>query len=116
MEPTYETRIGVTGLESVGGVARLELQGRIDAFVATDLAHASRQLLAHDRDVEVSCEHVENVDLSALQILVALRSGLQGRGKRLRLVSTSAQVTQAVHLAGLANILPLADVRDEAPE
>ena len=110
MEPEYETRIGINEDDET---ACLLLQGRIDAFVAGELHQAAQQLLDRSLNVTVVCEHVEHMDTSAVQILLALQSGLQHKGQRLRLTSASAQVQQLLDIAGVARLLLPAQMSDQ---
>ena len=107
MEPEYETHIGINEDEET---LCLMLQGRIDAFVAGELRQAAQQLLDRSQDVHVVCEQVEHIDTSAVQILLALQSGLQNKGQCMRLTSASAQVQQLLNIAGLARLLLPAEV------
>lgn len=103
MESGYETDVKLISEDEEH--AQLVLQGRVDAFVATDLYRLGCKLIALGRPVQVVCQHVEYIDVSALQILLALQAELRQTGHALVLMSPSAAMQQAVRIAGLGSLL-----------
>ena len=83
----------------------LVLRGDVNIYCAGVLHELADTLLQEQEDVVVSCEELAHLDASALQILLALRQGLQARGSSVRLTGVSAELDILLQLAGVKNVL-----------
>ena len=79
----------------------LVLRGDVNIYCAGLFHELADSLLQEQVDVVVSCEGLAHVDTSALQLLLALRQGLEARGGSLRLECTSADLESLLQLAGV---------------
>jgi len=61
----------------------LHLSGIVDIFEATTLHEAARTALEDDKanSLRLDLTHVERLDISALQILLALKAGVIAQGR-----------------------------------
>jgi anti-anti-sigma factor len=84
----------------------IQIQGTLDVFLAHRLAEVALECLDAGLDTVVRCETLERMDASALQVLVALRKDLAGRGQWLWFSDVSAKVREYLALAGLHDIDP----------
>ncbi len=80
METEQQRAIDVTGQD---GKPVLVLCGTIDVTLAKELHQTACQLAERGQDTAVGCKSIEYIDLSALQILLALKEELKARGKTL---------------------------------
>lgn len=85
----------------------LKLVGEMRPQHAAELQRAALQAVARGRDVVVRCERLQSLDLTSLQILVALREALAAHGKTLQLAELSAAAAATIALAGLREPLGL---------
>lgn len=100
-----ETPTGVA-VESTATAARLTLCGAIDLFTAGELCESARACARLGLDVEVDCSSLENLDASALQILLALHRRLQQEGQsRLKMTGLSERVATYLGQAGALTLL-----------
>jgi anti-anti-sigma factor len=83
----------------------LVLRGDVDIYCAGLLHELADTLLQEQGDVVVPCQGLTHLDTSALQIVLALRNGLQARGRSLRLTGVSAEPEILLELAGVKNAL-----------
>ena len=83
----------------------LQLQGTIDVFVAADLHTTAKQLTRIGKDVNVTCALTEGLDVSAVQILLALQADLHTKGKSLVMTDVSPSVEKRLADGGVANSL-----------
>lgn len=67
---------------------------------AGELHDLARSLAAGGNVVELECSEVGRVDLSALQVLLALSRSLAAKGGGLKLAAPSATLTNALALTG----------------
>lgn len=87
------------------GRQELHLHGEVNIFAASQLHQEAVRLVESGQDVRVCCEHVDSLDASALQILVALSNALASQGKALQLSGVSQELLGTIRLAGLAQRL-----------
>lgn len=88
----------------------IALRGSVDVTVASQLLDMARQVAGGQDDVIVDGEGVERFDLSAVQILLALRRAMVA-GRRFRLAQISSAGRRFIELSGTAaELLP-----DEPP-
>jgi ABC-type transporter Mla MlaB component len=83
----------------------LELEGALSVGVACAVKEAACQRLRGAGDVAVSCARLEQIDASAVQILLALKRELAEDGRALALQEVPPGLRPVFALAGL---LPLA--------
>jgi anti-anti-sigma factor len=84
----------------------IQAQGTLDVFLAHRLAEVALECLDAGLDTVVRCETLERMDASALQVLVALRRDLAGKGHELWFTDVSANVREYLGIAGLHDIDP----------
>ncbi len=89
----------------IEGNGTLLLQGTADVFGAAELHQTALALLARGEDAVVDCHGLEHVDGSTLQVLLALRTGMRTKGKKLRMEGVSARIEKIVQIAGLSDLL-----------
>ena len=82
------------------GNGLLMLCGSIDITCVEDLRQAALQLLEQGRHTTAGCEQVDYIDTAALQILLALKTGLAAYKKGFQLEGTSTQLIDLLHLTG----------------
>ncbi|HEX3313954.1 MAG TPA: STAS domain-containing protein [Gemmataceae bacterium] len=80
---------------------RLVLHGNVSAGSAERLHQTALEAVALGTDVTADLAAVEELDASALQILIALRRTLGTRGRELRLAGASSPLNESLRLAGL---------------
>lgn len=102
MEQNQDSPVYFTDRE---GKPLLLLQGAVDIFSAEQLHQAALQALERGEDVVVECAKTEQLGSAALQILLALKDGLRGRGKRLLLQGAPPHVLTQLQLTGLTSVL-----------
>lgn len=83
------------------GRPTLSLSGSVDIFVAKELYEAACALLDREEDIAVQWAVVEAVDVSALQILLALQAGLRAKGRRLQFDECSPTIRRFLAVGGL---------------
>lgn len=86
--------------------AKLRLEGQVDVRCAEDMRMAAIELLAANKPVRVDCSKLTHLDLSVLQILLALRLGLKRHDLYLDEIPES--VRTIVQHCGLADHLVVA--------
>ncbi len=79
----------------------VRLTGVVNIIAADALLTAARATVTAGGQVSVECTDAESFDMSALQILVALRRELDRQGRSLRLLNLGKQATEDIALAGL---------------
>jgi len=89
------------------GLPAIRLTGEIGPTHAAELHRMAVQLAEQDQNVVVDCEPLESLDLSSLQILIALRESLASQNKTMRFAELSAEVSEMISLAGLRASLGL---------
>jgi anti-anti-sigma regulatory factor len=81
--------------------ARLVLKGNVTVVSAERLHRTALESLELNADVTADLGAADDLDASALQILLALRRSLQARGRNLRLAGSSPLLDESLRLAGL---------------
>jgi anti-anti-sigma factor len=102
VEQNQEAPIFLTELD---GKPMLVFQGAVDIFSAEQLHRLALSLAERGEDAVVNCEKAEQIGSAACQILLTLKDGLGGKGKRLLLQGVSDAVTHQLRTAGLASVL-----------
>ena len=87
------------------GKTLLILQGTVDVASAEQLHNAACQVAERRTDVAVECGPIEHIDLSALQILLALQQALHAQSNKFRLQNIPAVFAEQCKLAGLSQAL-----------
>jgi len=91
------------------------LYGEHDLSTATELAEQLEQLVDAGERVVVDLSKVDYIDSSVLNNLVRANARARTHGLRLTLqIGTAAVVGRIVEITGLRDLLPIADLRDEA--
>lgn len=85
----------------------LRLTGEIGPLHAADLHRVAVQLVEQRRDVLVRCDQLQSLDLTSLQILVALRDALTAQSTTLHWADLSPEVIDTITLTGLCDSLGL---------
>jgi len=81
----------------------LELDGEVTVFAASQLHQEAVRLATSGQDVTVCCEHLDAIDASTLQVLVALKEALGRQGKSIQFSGMSEDLLGTIRLAGLAD-------------
>jgi len=68
-------------LERQGTLRRIRLQGAVDIASAAELKRLLLEALAEGSELQVSCERVEDLDVTAVQLLAAARRAALAAGK-----------------------------------
>lgn len=92
-------------MDESGAPPLLELSGAVDVRCAAELRAAAIALARRGTDVRIDCEAVERLDVTALQILLALDAHLRAAGKHLRLTSVPAGLEDQLRAAGADAVL-----------
>lgn len=79
----------------------LHLSGRVSIEMVTDLHFAGEELLTRGQDVRIDCSGAEELDLAAIQLLIALAMDLNNRGRECRVVGVPAETGNLMRHAGL---------------
>jgi anti-anti-sigma regulatory factor len=87
----------------------LKLVGDVGVFLAADLHRCCVQISREASSVTIDCRQAASLDVAALQILVALKDSLAAQGGTFAVTGMAADVTDAVHLAGLGGRLGIDD-------
>jgi anti-anti-sigma factor len=90
------------------GEQRLILTGILDAYLAEDLHHCALGLLEAGRDIAVDLSEVDSMDVSTMQILLALRGDLISLGRRFVVPAVSENAARFFRMAGIAGIFAVA--------
>ncbi|MBI4522676.1 MAG: STAS domain-containing protein [Deltaproteobacteria bacterium] len=101
MEAGSERPISI--VEEEGGPI-LFLRGAIDIFLADELRQAAIDLQGREVDIHVCCQKADHLDTSAVQVLLALKKGLQAKGKAVKITRISSQVENLLKLVGLTDL------------
>ena len=96
---------GAVSLMELNGHPVLRLSGAVDTFVVKELYEAARTLLDRGEDTVVRWETAESVDVSTLQVLLALQTGLQAKGQTLQLGPCTLSVQHLLAVSGLSEAL-----------
>jgi anti-anti-sigma factor len=80
-----------------------ELGMSATAREAPQLLQAARDAAASTEHVTVDCAGTERCDVAGLQVLLALRADLNGRGGELRVINVRASLQRRFELVGLAH-------------
>jgi anti-anti-sigma factor len=88
----------------------LVLEGDISLDAANRLREAVVDAAARDREIEIDWRRVGHMSAGALQLLLALRTALETRGRVLRVVGDNPGVRSTLELAGLSRFFPLPEV------
>jgi anti-anti-sigma factor len=83
------------------GKPLLTLRGTIDIFAVQELANAVCDLDERGEETLICCENVQHLDCAALQLLLALKKALAGKGKNIEIVAKSPQVERLLEWAAL---------------
>ena len=81
--------------------SRLLLRGRVTVASAARLREAALAAVASGRDVTVDCAAAEHLDVSALQILIALGREVFAAGRQCDVAGVPPAVAELFRLAGL---------------
>jgi len=81
--------------------AVLELCGALTVCQANELHRTALAILEDGRDLIVSCDQVERLDSSSLQILIGLRYQLAAQGRKVDVRGVSRDLDTLLHLAGI---------------
>jgi len=76
---------------------------------ADELRQAALVALANGNDIDLNLDKIEDLDASALQVLLSLDREQKRRGQRLRLINASARLLQWFEYAGVADCFGLCD-------
>jgi anti-anti-sigma factor len=87
------------------GQRGLVLRGSVGIFSADELHRAAVQLLRSGKDVTVSCEHVDRLDTSALQVVLSLKQAVHQNGRSFHLVNVPSTLRECLTSAGLWDVL-----------
>lgn len=82
----------------------LVLQGTIDLFKVDDLYQATHALLERGEDVCLEWEKADRLDTATLQMLLALKKGLEEKGKKMQFTVLSPRLEKHLGLAGFAGV------------
>lgn len=91
--------------------SRIVLRGSVDVTVSSQLLDAARQAAVAGRDAIVDGSEITRLDLSAVQILLALSSGMRGGALHLEALSPSGR--RFLEIAGVADLFPVEPVAAE---
>ncbi|MFM8272214.1 MAG: STAS domain-containing protein [Gemmata sp.] len=83
------------------GWSRLALGGRVVIETVAALRAAALELLAGGTNVCISCAAVEYLDVSAIQILIALGRELRAAGRECEVADVPPAVAKLFRMAGL---------------
>ena len=85
----------------------LDLGTKCTIIRAEELHAQMETLLQSEHDVEVDCSQLEQVDTSALQLLLSFHSALHQAGRQLTWKSPTEQTITSAKLLGLEQLLGL---------
>jgi len=88
-------------------IEKLDLGTKCTIIRAEELHAQMETLLQSEHDVEVDCSQVEQIDTSALQLLLGFHSALHQAGRQLSWKSPSEQTITSAKLLGLDQSLGL---------
>lgn len=78
------------------------LEGDMTIFQADELYSSLKPLLSGAKDITLDVSAVNEIDSSAVQILLVAQSALTGLGKELTLINHSAAVLDLLRVMGLS--------------
>src|SRR5689334_14312294 len=87
------------------GAPWIMLRGHVNVGAAAELHQAALLLLGAEEEITVSCQHVDHLDASILQVLFAMKEERRAQGKMVRLIDVTPAVRSFIRLAGLAEVL-----------
>lgn len=99
---------------TVDGIQRVTLGGAIDVASAEPLRNDLLTMLEQDLDVVVDLEGVERLDGAGLQLLIAARSLVAGKGRSLTLGTLGATAKRALETSGVSSLFPSSPAPREA--
>jgi anti-anti-sigma regulatory factor len=83
------------------GVVQLILGGRISIENIKDLHFAAEELLGRGQNVRVDCSKTTEMDLTAIQLMIALAVDLSKRTKECRVIGIPAHTAELMRHAGM---------------
>jgi ABC-type transporter Mla MlaB component len=92
-------------VETEPEVTRLTLTGHVDIFEAAPLHGVLRELVGAARPVHVDLARCDDLDTSALQLLVAFQQAQRGRGQPVTFAWQSGRVGRLLARLGLDRVL-----------
>jgi anti-anti-sigma regulatory factor len=99
MSQNENTPISV--LQTPDGRRTLKLRGDVTANLAADLHRESLDLSRQGQDVLVDCEELKSLDVSTVQILLALKDALISQDKVLQVSGLQKEPAELLEHAGL---------------
>jgi anti-anti-sigma factor len=102
--------------QATESLVELELAGEINVFSAAKLHDEAMRVADRGQDVLVSTEQLTALDVSALQILLALRVALARQGRGLQFRGLSAEMLDTLRLAGMDACLGALSTSTTTPE
>jgi anti-anti-sigma factor len=90
--------------EAEGSVV-VALSGSVDIFEAGALHERAREITALNRDVVVDLGDAVRMDVSAIQILLAMKEAQRERGRRFSIISAPDGIREDWRLTGLQSVL-----------
>ena len=104
-ERTMGKSIAITGQDH--DHRTLELAGDINVFLAAELHRCCVEVSEGASSVEVECNRVASLDVTALQTLTALKDAVVTGGGTFGISGLSADTAKTIRLAGLGERLGL---------
>lgn len=80
------------------------LQGTVDIRLTALLRDAACQVAGSEKRVRLDWSQASHVDLSVLQVLLALKAALAGDGREMQIGALSLKARQHVEAGGLAEL------------
>lgn len=86
-----------------GGLGTLQLRGVVDIFEAAEFYELAKRACQDTKaqSIRVNLAQVERLDISALQILIALRRDIEASGRALAIADVPAPLAQVWAKAGI---------------
>jgi anti-anti-sigma factor len=103
-----EAPLQIRGIMGDAGQNRLILRGTLDAYLAGDLHRCAIDLFESGRDVTLDLSEVDSMDVSIMQILLALRGDLVSAGRTLAVSAAGANAARSLRMGGMADIFAVA--------
>jgi anti-anti-sigma factor len=87
------------------GLTLIMLSGEVDLAIGDDLEYAGRDAIDREVPIRVELSRVTFIDSVGLGFLARMASAEREHGRKLSLVGARRNVTEAVHLVGLADLV-----------
>ncbi len=88
-------------------IEKLDLGTKCTIIRAEELHAQMETMLQSEHDVEIDASHVEQIDTSALQLILSFHTALQQAGRQLSWITPSPQTISSAKLLGLDQSLGL---------